>query len=66
MLLDGKKLPDRTLLKVKEVTLFFGVSPLTVYRWVNMGLLIACNPSGGSLRIFRESVIALVKEKTKW
>lgn len=61
-----KELPDRTLLKVKEVALFFGVSPQTVYGWVNMRQLMACNLGGGSLRIFRESVIHLMKERVKW
>lgn len=64
--MSEEELPNRTLLKVKEVALFFGVSPQTVYRWVDMRQLMACNLGGGSLRIFRESVIHLMKERVKW
>jgi len=55
-------LPQKSLLTAREVAKFFNVSNSSVYRWVDSGKLLACNPSGGCLRIFRESVIDLIKE----
>ena len=58
-------LPKKTLLRVDEVALFFKVSKQTIYTWVEFGRLSGCNPSGGCLRIFRDSVIELLKDSAK-
>jgi excisionase family DNA binding protein len=55
-------LPQKSLLRVDEVAKFFSVSKGVIYRWVDAGKLLACNPGGGSLRIFRESVVELANE----
>jgi excisionase family DNA binding protein len=55
-------LPQKALLTVKEVAKVFGVTNITVYTWIEAGKLLACNPSGGCLRIFRESVIELINK----
>lgn len=55
-------LPSKTLLRVAEVASFFGVSNKTIYNWVETGKLLATNPSGGSLRIFRDSVMDFIKD----
>ena len=59
-------LPAKTLLRVDEVSVFFNVSAKTVYNWCEMGLIKACNPSGGTLRIFRESIIELMEKSIKY
>ena len=58
-------LPEKTLLRVDEVARFFDVSPKTVYNWCEMGLIKACNINGGTLRIFRESLIDLMEKRMK-
>jgi excisionase family DNA binding protein len=58
-------LPQKTLLRVDEVARFFNINKKTVYGWVDMGILQACNPNGGSLRVFRESVMGLMKRSMK-
>jgi excisionase family DNA binding protein len=60
--IEVNELPQKTLLRADEVAKFFSVSKSAIYRWVNAGKLLACNPSGGSLRISRESVIDLANE----
>lgn len=60
-----RDLPDKTLLRVDEVARFFSVSPKTIYVWCDIGALKACKPGGSSLRIFRKSVLELVKKTTK-
>ncbi len=55
-------LPNKTLFRPGEVAKFFGVSRATIYRWVEFGLLEGCKPTEGSLRIFRNSVIALLEK----
>jgi excisionase family DNA binding protein len=57
------KIPEKTLLRADEVAECFGVSRRTVYDWVKSRKLIGCNPGGRSLRIFRESVLRLLKKK---
>jgi len=54
-------LPQKTLLTPTDVASFFNVSRHTIYTWVETGKLRACNPSGGCLRIYRESVIEFIK-----
>jgi excisionase family DNA binding protein len=58
-------LPDKELLRVDEVAEYFGVSRKTIYNWVDMGKLQGCNPNGGSLRIFRQSVVVLIRESIR-
>jgi hypothetical protein len=57
-------LPQKTLLRPDEAATFFKVSRQTIYLWCEMGLLVSCNLNGGTLRIFRDSVISLM-EKTR-
>jgi len=53
-------LPKKTLLRPDEVARFFGVSRGTIYRWIDFGLLEACKPTRGVIRIKRESIITLI------
>ncbi|MFO0731971.1 MAG: helix-turn-helix domain-containing protein [Nitrospiraceae bacterium] len=50
------------LLRVKEAAQLLSVSKWTIYRWIEEGRLEASKIGGGSLRIFRVSVMALVDE----
>jgi len=50
------------LLRVKEAARLLSVSKWTIYRWIEEGRLEATKIGGGSLRIFRISVMALVDE----
>lgn len=52
---------DQPLLRVKEAAQLLQVSKWTVYRWIDEGRLEATKIGGGSLRIFRRSVAALVE-----
>ncbi len=58
----GPDLPNKTFLRPDEVSSFFRVSKSTVYRWADEGLLQACSPTDGTVRIFRESVLSLIKK----
>ncbi len=60
-----KDLPNKILLRVDEVATFFDVSNRTIYNWIESGILKACNPRGGSLRIFRKSVIDAIENGMK-
>lgn len=51
---------DKQLLRVGEAAQVLNVSRWTIYRWVDEGRLQATKIGKGSLRIFRESVNALV------
>jgi excisionase family DNA binding protein len=57
-------LPRKTLLRPDEVALFLRVSLKTVYRWHAKGLLQGIRFQR-SLRIFRESVVKLIRERSK-
>ena len=52
---------QKRLLRPDEVAIFLGVSKWTVYRWVDEGRLMATKVGPGSLRIFLDSVEALVE-----
>ncbi len=52
---------DQPLLRVKEAAQLLQVSKWTIYRWIDEGRLEATKIGGGSLRIFRRSVMALVE-----
>jgi|WetSurMetagenome_2_1015567.scaffolds.fasta_scaffold607342_1 hypothetical protein len=54
-------LPDKTLLRPDEVAEFFSVSEQTIRNWCNEGSLETSLVNGSTLRIFRASVILLVK-----
>lgn len=51
---------DQQLLRVREAAQLLKVSKWTIYRWIDEGRLEATKIGGGSLRIFRLSVMALV------
>jgi predicted site-specific integrase-resolvase len=55
-------LPDKTLLRIDEVMEFFSVSESTIRRWCDEGALETTLINGKLLRIFRTSVIRLVKQ----
>ncbi|CAE6699385.1 DNA-binding protein [Nitrospira defluvii] len=56
-----RRVMDQPLLRVKEAAQLLHVSKWTIYRWVDEGRLDATKIGGGSLRIFRRSVMALVE-----
>ena len=56
---------DKQLLRVGEAAQVLNVSRWTIYRWVEEGRLQATKIGKGSLRIFRESVNALVEDNRK-
>lgn len=53
---------EKALLRVNEVAEFLRVSRWTIYRWVEEGRLKGTKLGRGSLRIFGESVMALVEQ----
>ena len=53
---------EQPFLRVKEAAQLLQVSKWTIYRWIDEGRLEATKIGGGSLRIFRRSVAALVEE----
>ena len=56
---------DKQLLRVGEAAQALNVSRWTIYRWVEEGRLQATKIGKGSLRIFRDSVNALVEDNRK-
>lgn len=52
---------QKRLLRPEEVASFLGVSKWTIYRWVDEGRLRATKVGPGCLRIFMDSVEALVE-----
>jgi excisionase family DNA binding protein len=52
---------NKTLLRVGEAAELLSVSRWTIYRWVEEGRLRGTKLGKGSLRIFRESVTALIE-----
>lgn len=58
-----KHLPEKPLLRVDEVALFFDVTKQTIYTWYATETLKGCNING-TLRIYRESVIVLLEKNT--
>jgi excisionase family DNA binding protein len=61
----SQNLPGKDLFRPEEVAAYFSVSRKTIYAWVEIGKLNGCSPNGGSLRIFRESILALMKDSQK-
>ena len=55
-----KKLPEKDLLRPDEVANYFSVTKMTIYRWVDEGRL-ECTKISNSMRIFRESVVDLIR-----
>jgi len=56
---------QQELLRVGEAAKFLNVSRWTIYRWVEEDRLKATKIGKGSLRIFRESIEALVEQNRK-
>lgn len=52
---------EKTLLRVGEAAELLSVSRWTIYRWVEEGRLRGTKIGKGSLRIFRESIVALIE-----
>lgn len=52
---------EKTLLRVGEAAEVLSVSRWTIYRWVEEGRLRGTKIGKGSLRIFRESIVALIE-----
>lgn len=53
-------LRDKRLLRVDEAAKILNVSRWTVYRWVEAGRLGGTRIGAGSLRVFSETVAALI------
>ena len=56
---------DLELLRVGEAAKALNVSRWTIYRWVEEDRLKATKIGKGSLRIFRDSIEALVEQNRK-
>ncbi|GIW54833.1 MAG: hypothetical protein KatS3mg082_1237 [Nitrospiraceae bacterium] len=54
---------DKVLLRVTEAAELLRVSRWTIYRWVEEGRLKGTKLGRGSLRIFAESIMALVEQR---
>lgn len=53
---------DKPLLRVGEAAELLNVSRWTIYRWIEEGRLEATRIGSNSLRVFRQSVTALIEE----
>ncbi len=56
---------NKMLLRVGEAAELLAVSRWTIYRWVEEGRLRGTKIGKGSLRIFRESVVALIERNKR-
>jgi excisionase family DNA binding protein len=56
---------DKQLLRVSEAAQTLNVSRWTIYRWVEEDRLKATKIGKGSLRIFRDSIDALIQQNRK-
>ena len=56
------ELPNRQLLRPDEIARYYSVSKSAVYRWIETGKLEAIKVAGKTIRIPRESAIALKKD----
>ena len=54
-------LQQKRLLRVDEAARILNVSRWTVYRWVDAGRLGGTRLGAGSLRIFSDTVVALIQ-----
>lgn len=52
----------KTFLRVGEAAELLSVSRWTIYRWVEEGRLRGTKIGRGSLRIFRDSIVGLIKK----
>lgn len=52
---------ESSLMRVNDAAQLLRVSKWTIYRWIEEGRLGATKIGHGSLRVFRESVTALVE-----
>lgn len=53
---------NKKLMRVEEAARLLCVSRWTIYRWIEDGRLCGARIGKGSLRVFSESVTALVEE----
>lgn len=58
---SANDLPKKSLLRPDEVAAFFSVARSTVYFWYETGHIEGVKAGGKTLRIFRDSVIRLIK-----
>jgi excisionase family DNA binding protein len=65
MLQRALDLPQKPLLRPDEVAQFLSVSLKTIYRWHRSGIL-AGTRINKSLKIPRDSVVALIQEETSF
>ena len=56
---------ESSLMRVNDAAQLLRVSKWTIYRWIEEGRLGATKIGHGSLRVFRESVTALVEANRK-
>ncbi len=63
MLERALDLPQKPLLRPDEVAQFLSVSLNTIYRWHRSGILVGTKINR-SLKIPRDSVLALIQEET--
>jgi len=56
------ELPNRQLLRPDEVAKYYSVTKAAVYLWIETGKLNAVKIAGKTIRIPRESAIALKKD----
>jgi hypothetical protein len=61
----GPDLPNKSLFRPDEIARFFRISRSTVYRWCDEGILLACNPAPGTVRIFRSSILDAIKKSIR-
>jgi excisionase family DNA binding protein len=65
MLERASDLPQKPLLRPDEVAQFLSVSLNTIYRWHRSGILVGTKINR-SLKIPRDSVLALIQEETSF
>ena len=49
-------LPDKPLLRVGEVAIYFNVTERTVYLWIEHGLIKTESTPGGQIRVTKKSI----------
>jgi len=59
------KIPQKILFRPDETAEIFNVSIRTIYCWVEEGKLEVIRPNKGVMRIFRDSIINLLRESIR-
>jgi len=54
-------IPNKILFRPDETAVIFDVSIRTIYLWVEEGKLDAIRPNKGIIRIFRRSILSLLR-----